>query len=65
MKILCNLLIEVEKINDDQAISFHEIITSAWILHASRNKSDVNIMEAGALFRLDSSNVFKKNICSV
>ena len=62
---LCNLLIEVEKINDDQAISFHEIITSAWILHASRNKSDVNIMEAGALFRLDSSNVFKKNICSV
>jgi len=62
---LYNLLIEVEKINGDQSISFHEIITAAWILHASRKKSDVNIMEAGALFRLDSSNVFQKNICSV
>jgi len=62
---LYNLLVEVEKINDNQSISFHEIITAAWILHASRNKSDVNIMEAGALFRLDSSNVFQKNLCSV
>ena len=62
---LYNLLIEVEQINGNQSISFHEIITTAWILHASRNKSDVNIMEAGALFRLDSSNVFRKNICSV
>jgi len=62
---LYNLLIEVEQINDNQSISFHEIITAAWILHASRNKSDINIMEAGALFRLDSSNVFQKNLCSV
>ena len=62
---LYELLTEVEKINHEQSISFHEIITAAWILHASRNKSDVNIMEAGALFRLDSSNVFQKNICSV
>ena len=62
---LYNLLIEVEQKNDNQSISFHEIITSTWILHASRNKSDVNIIEAGALFRLDSSNVFQKNICSV
>jgi len=62
---LHDLLVEVEQINDNQSISFHEIITAAWILHASRNKSDINIMEAGALFRLDSSNVFQKNLCSV
>ena len=62
---LYNLLTEVEKKNDNQSISFHEIITAAWILHASRNKSDINIIEAGALFRLDSSNVFKKNLCSI
>ena len=62
---LYNLLHEVEKINKEQVISFHEIITAAWILHASRNRSDINIIEAGALFRLDSSNVFKKNLCSV
>ncbi len=62
---LFNLLVEIEQINNNQSISFHEIITAAWILHASRNKSDVNIIEAGALFRLDSSNVFRKNLCSV
>jgi dihydrofolate synthase/folylpolyglutamate synthase len=33
-------------------------------LHASRKKADISIVEAGALFRLDSSNVFQKNICS-
>ena len=62
---LYDLLTEVEKINNNQSITFHEIITAAWILHASRNKSDINIIEAGALFRLDSSNVFKKNLCSI
>ena len=62
---LYNLLVEVEQINGNQSISFHEVITAAWILHASRNKSDINILEAGALFRLDSSNVFQKNLCSV
>ena len=60
-----NLLTEVEKKNNNQSISFHEVITAAWILHASRNKSNFNIIEAGALFRLDSSNVFQKNLCSV
>ena len=62
---LYDLLIEVERVNNNKSISFHEIITAAWILHASRKEAAVNIMEAGALFRLDSSNVFQKNICSV
>ena len=62
---LYDLLIEVEQVNNNKSISFHEIITAAWILHASRKEAEVNIMEAGALFRLDSSNVFQKNICSV
>ena len=33
---LCDLLIEVEQVNNNKSISFHEIITAAWILHASR-----------------------------
>ena len=61
---LSDLLIEVEQVNNNKSISFHEIITAAWILHASRKKADISIVEAGALFRLDSSNVFQKNICS-
>ena len=62
---LYDLLIEVEQVNNNKSISFHEIITAAWILHASRKKANISIIEAGALFRLDSSNVFQKNICSV
>ncbi len=61
---LSDLLIEVEQVNNNKSISFHEIITATWILHASRKKADISIVEAGALFRLDSSNVFQKNICS-
>ena len=64
-KELCNLLLQVESANAGQNISFHEIITAAWILKSSQTKASINILEAGALFRLDSSNVFEKNLCSV
>ena len=62
---LHDLLIEVEKINDNQKITFHEFICACFFLEASRNKSDINILEAGLFFRLDASNVLKKNICSI
>ena len=62
---LCNLLLEVEKINRGKNITFHEFICACFFLAASRKKSDVNIIESGLFFRLDSSNVLKKNIASV
>ena len=62
---LHDLLIEVEKINQDQNITFHEFICACFFLEASRNKSDVNILESGLFFRLDASNVLEKNIASV
>jgi dihydrofolate synthase/folylpolyglutamate synthase len=62
---LHDLLIEVEKINHDQSITFHEFICACFFLVASRNKSDVNILESGLFFRLDASNVLEKNIASV
>jgi len=62
---LYNLLIEVEKINDKQKITFHEFITACFFLVASRNKSDILIQESGLFFRLDASNVFEKNIASI
>ena len=61
---LQNLLIEVEKINRGQNITFHEFICACFFLEASRNKADVNILESGLFFRLDASNVLKKNIAS-
>ena len=62
---LYELLIEVEKINKNKNITFHEFICACFFLAASRNKSDLNILESGLFFRLDASNVLDKNIASV
>tara|TARA_B100000029_G_scaffold396473_1_gene394536 strand:- start:4124 stop:5404 length:1281 start_codon:yes stop_codon:yes gene_type:complete len=62
---LHDLLIEVEKINNGQNITFHEFLCACFFLMASRNKSDVNILESGLFFRLDASNVLEKNIASI
>ena len=62
---LHDLLIEVEKINQNKNITFHEFICACFFLEASRNKSDINILESGLFFRLDASNVLEKNIASV
>ena len=62
---LYNLLIEVEKVNNNKSITFHEFICACFFLQASRNKSDINILESGLFFRLDASNVLEKNIASI
>jgi len=62
---LFDLLTEVEKVNKNQNITFHEFICACFFLAASRNKSDINILESGLFFRLDASNVLEKNIASV
>ena len=62
---LSDLLIEVEKINNNQSITFHEFICACFFLAASKNKSDINILESGLFFRLDASNVLEKNIINV
>ena len=62
---LYDLLSEVEIINKGQQITFHEFICACFFLEASRNESDINILESGLFFRLDASNVLKENIASV
>ena len=57
---LYKLLNEVEKANQSQPITFHEIVTAAFFLEAARTKAHINILEAGLFFRLDASNVLDK-----
>jgi dihydrofolate synthase/folylpolyglutamate synthase len=64
-KQLQDLLLEVEKVNKGQNITFHEFICACFFLAASRNNSDINILESGLFFRLDASNVLEKNIASI
>jgi len=59
------LLTEVENANQGKSITFHEFICACFFLAASRNRSDINILESGLFFRLDASNVLKKNIASI
>ena len=62
---LYDLLIEVEKINNNKNITFHEFICACFFLQASRNNSNINILESGLFFRIDASNVLEKNIASI
>ena len=62
---LYELLTEVEKVNKNQNITFHEFICACFFLAASRKKSDLTILESGLFFRLDASNVLKQNIASI
>ena len=62
---LYDLLAEVEKINKNQNITFHEFICACFFLAASRKKSDLTILESGLFFRLDASNVLKQNLASI
>tara|TARA_Y100000590_G_scaffold350451_1_gene402363 strand:+ start:1 stop:1287 length:1287 start_codon:yes stop_codon:yes gene_type:complete len=62
---LYELLVEVEKINKNQNITFHEFICACFFLIASRKKSDLTILESGLFFRLDASNVLEKNVASI
>jgi len=62
---LYDLLAEVEKINKNQNITFHEFICACFFLIASRKKSDLTILESGLFFRLDASNVLNQNIASI
>tara|TARA_B100000686_G_scaffold235518_1_gene243400 strand:+ start:5288 stop:6568 length:1281 start_codon:yes stop_codon:yes gene_type:complete len=64
-KELYELLVEVEKKNQNKPITFHEFICASFFLAASRNNSEINILESGLFFRLDASNVLEKNIASV
>jgi dihydrofolate synthase/folylpolyglutamate synthase len=62
---LYELLIEVEKKNRSQSITFHEFICACFFYAASKNKSDLNILESGLFFRLDASKVGERSIASV
>ena len=62
---LYDLLTEVEKINKNKSITFHEFICACFFLQASKKNSDINILESGLFFRLDASNVLENNIASV
>ena len=57
---LAKLLNEVEEINNNDPITFFEILTAAFFYGANKYNQNLNIVEAGLFHRFDATNILKK-----
>ncbi len=64
-KYLLNILEMIKSVNNNNPITFFEIITAAAFLAFYESSADINILEVGLGGRLDATNVVKKNIASI
>ena len=62
---LSNLFEEVEKVNDNQPITFFEILTVAYFYKAADYPENMNLIETGLFHRFDATNILKANLASV
>ncbi len=62
---LVNLLEEIENANNNEPITFFEILTAAYFLKASQYPENINLIESGLFFRFDATNMLKNNLASV
>ena len=62
---LANLLIEVEEINDNEQITFFEILTAAFFYGAKKFANNITLVETGLFHRFDATNILDKNLASV
>ena len=62
---LARLFEEVEKINDNQKITFFEILTACYFYKAAQYPENINLIEAGLFHRFDATNILKKNLATV
>ena len=62
---LSDLLLEVEKINDNNPITFFEILTAAYFYKAAEYPDNLNLIETGLFHRFDATNILKENLASV
>ena len=54
---LADLFEEVEKINNDQEITFFEILTACYFYKATKYPKNINLIEAGLFHRFDATNI--------
>ena len=62
---LSELLEEVENANDNQPITFFEILTAAYFYKAFKYPDNINLIETGLFHRFDATNILKKNLASI
>ena len=62
---LSKLLEKVEKVNNNQPITFFEILTAAYFFKAAEYPNNINLVETGLFHRFDATNILKKNLASI
>ncbi len=62
---LASLLEEIENTNNNEPITFFEILTAAYFLKASQYPENINLIESGLFFRFDATNILKNNLASI
>ena len=62
---LADLFEEVEKVNNNQPITFFEILTACYFYKAAQYPKNINLVESGLFFRFDATNILKKNLATI
>ena len=62
---LADLFEEVESINNNNPITFFEILTASFFYKAAQYPKNINLVEAGLFHRFDATNIIKQNLASV
>ena len=62
---LADLFEEVENINNNNPITFFEILTASFFYKAAQYHKNINLVEAGLFHRFDATNILKQNLASV
>ena len=62
---LISLFEKVEKINDNEPITFFEILTACYFYEAAKYPENINLIEAGLFHRFDATNILKENLASI
>ena len=62
---LIDLFDEVEKINDQNPLTFFEALSACYFYKAARYPNNINLIEAGLFHRFDATNILKSNLASI
>jgi dihydrofolate synthase/folylpolyglutamate synthase len=62
---LTKLLIEIEEANNEEQITFFEILTVAYFYYAKKYPQNINLIESGLFHRFDATNILKRNLASI
>ncbi len=62
---LSNLFETIETANEDQPITFFEILTAAYFYKAAEYPDNINLIETGLFHRFDATNILNQNLASI